>query len=130
MKVAKIARERFPAHRVIVANSSSILADLCESQDDGTTPIQINDVTPDVFRLMLSYIYGGKVSENDMKSHAREIIDATDKYGVVSLKLESEANLVEGTTFTIENVMELLLYAESKNLALLKETAMDYIVDN
>jgi hypothetical protein len=82
MKVAKIARERFPAHRVIVANSSSILADLCESHDDSTTPIiQINDVTPDVFRLLLSYIYGGKVSDDDMKSHARDIIDAADKYG-------------------------------------------------
>jgi hypothetical protein len=131
MKVAKIARERFPVHRVIVASCSSMFAELCESHDDGTTPIiQINDVKPDVFRLLLSYIYGGKVSEKDMKSHVREIIDAADKYGVVSLKLESEANLVEGTTFTIENVMELLLYAESKNLALLKETAMDYIVDN
>ena len=38
---------------------------------------------------------------------------------------------MEGTTFTIENVMEYLLYAESKNCALLKEAAsMDYIVEN
>ena len=65
-----------------------------------------------------------------MKSYVREISDAADKYGVVHLKLEAEASLVEGTTFTIENVMELLLYAESKNLALLKEAAMDYIVEN
>jgi hypothetical protein len=65
-----------------------------------------------------------------MKSHAREIIDAADKYGVINLKLEAEANLVEATTFTIENVMELLLYADSKNLALLKEAAMDFIVGN
>jgi speckle-type POZ protein len=130
MKVAKTVRETFPAHRVIVACCSSIFADLYESQDDGTTPIQINDVTPDVFRLMLSYIYGGKVSENDIKSHAREIIDAADKYGVVNLKLESEACLVEGTTFTIENVKEILIYAESKNCALLKEAAMDYVVAN
>jgi hypothetical protein len=130
MKVAKIARERFPAHRLIVANCSSILADLCASHNDDTSPIQINDVTPDIFRLLLSYIYGGKVSNDDMKSHAREIIDAADKYGVINLKLEAEANLVEATTFTIENVMELLLYADSKNLALLKEAAMDFIVGN
>jgi hypothetical protein len=87
-------------------------------------------VTPDIFRLLLSYTYGGKISNDDMKSHAKEVIDAADKYGVINLKLEAEANLVEGTTFTIENVMELLLYAESKNCALLKEASMDYIVEN
>jgi hypothetical protein len=78
----------------------------------------------------LNYIYGGKVSDDDMKSHAEEIIEAADKYGVVNLKLEAEARLVEGTTFTIENVKELLIYAESKNCALLKEAAMDYVVTN
>jgi hypothetical protein len=128
--VAKIEPVSFSAHRLIVENCSSIFAELCESHNDNTSQIQINDVKPDVFRLLLSYIYGGKVSEDDMALHAREIIDAADKYGVVNLKLEAEASLVEGTTFTIENVMELLLYADSKNLALLKEAAMDYMMEN
>jgi len=60
-----------------------------------------------------------------MKSHSKQIIDAADKYGVVNLKLEAEASFVECATFTIENVMELLLYAESKNCALLKEVPME-----
>jgi hypothetical protein len=72
----------------------------------------------------------GKLSDDDMKSHAKEILDAADKYGVVNLKLEAEASFVVGATFTIENVMEHLLYAESKNLALLKEASMDFIVEN
>jgi hypothetical protein len=75
-------------------------------------------------------MYGGKVSEDNMLLHARGVLDAADKYGVINLKLEAEANLVEGTTFTIENVMELLLYADSKNLALLKEEALDYMMEN
>jgi hypothetical protein len=75
-------------------------------------------------------MYGGKVSEDNMVLHAKEIIDAADKYGVVNLKLETEASFVKGTDFTIDNVMEHLLYAESKNCALLKEAAMDYIVEN
>jgi hypothetical protein len=130
MKVAKTAPVTFPAHRLIVENCSSILADLCESHDDSTKPIQINDVTPDIFGFLLSYIYGVKISDDDMNSHAKEVVDAADKYGVVNLKLEAEACFVEGTTFTIENVMEHLLYADSKNLALLKEAAMDFIVEN
>jgi speckle-type POZ protein len=119
-----------PAHRLIIENCSSVFADLCESHDDSTSPIQINDVTPDIFHLLLSYIYGGKVSDDDMKSHAKEVIDAADKYGVVNLKLEAEASLVEDVTFTIENVKEHILYADSKNLVLLKEAAMDFIVEN
>jgi hypothetical protein len=131
-RVARFTPITLRAHRLIIENCSSIFADLCgESQiDSSTTPIQINDVTPDIFRHLLNYIYGGKISDDDMKSHAKEIIDAADKYGVVNLKLEAEACLVEGTTFTIENVMEHLLYAESKNCALLKEASMDYIVKN
>jgi len=128
--VAKTAPATFPAHRLIVENCSSIFAELCESHDDGTTQVQINDVIPNIFRLLLSYIYGGKVSENDMVLHARDIIDAADKYGVINLKLEAEASFVVGATFTIENVMELLLYADSKNLALLKEATMDYMMEN
>jgi len=62
-----------------------------------------------------------KIANDEMKSHAKEIIDAADRFGVVNLKLEAEASIVEGTTFTLENVKELLLYAESKNCALLKD---------
>jgi hypothetical protein len=127
-KVAKIAPAIFHAHRVIITACSAILADLCQSKGDPTTPIEITDVCPGVFRYLLYYIYGGKIPDDDMKSHAKEIIDAADRYGVSTLKLEAEACLVEGTTFSLENVKELLLYAESKNCALLKEVAMDFLV--
>ena len=132
MKVAKTTPVAFPAHRCIVENCSSIFAALCVlgEGDNEKIPIQINDVKPDMFRLLLNYMYGGRLSDDDMKSHAREIIDAADKYGVVNLKLEAEVCFVEGTTFSIENVMEHLSYAESKNCALLKEAVMDFIVDN
>ena len=65
-----------------------------------------------------------------MQSNAKDIINACDKYGVVSLKLEAEACYVKSTTITVENMMDNLLYADSKNLALLKEAVMDYIVAN
>jgi hypothetical protein len=65
-----------------------------------------------------------------MKTHAKEIIDASDRYGITNLKLEAEAYFVQGITLTVENVMDHLLYADSKSCALLKEVAMDYIVEN
>jgi hypothetical protein len=129
-KKAKNSSVTFPAHRLIVRKWSSTLADLCGSSGDKTTPIQIPDVSPDVFRHLMFHLYGGKVADADMKSHAKEIFDAADKYRVVDLKLEAEASLVRATTFNMENLLDLLLFADSKNCALLKEAAMDYMVAN
>ena len=127
--VFEVGGVTFPAHRNIVSSCSTVLADLCESHGGGT--IQITGESHDIFRLLLSYIYGMTISNDNMKLHAKEIInDAADMFGVPSLKLEAEARLVEDTVITIENVMDLLVYAESKNCALLKEVAMDFIVDN
>ena len=130
MKVPKTVPITFQAHWCIVENCWSILAVLCEAHGDGTTPIQFTGEAPDVLHLLLSYIYGMKISNEDMESHAKDIIDAADRYGVISRKLEAEAFSVEATTLTVNNVKELLLYADSKNLALLKEAAIDFIVDD
>ena len=43
-------------------------------------------------------------------------------------KTGHEVRFVEATTFTMENVLDHLEYAESMNLALLKEAAMKFIV--
>jgi speckle-type POZ protein len=131
MKVAKTEPVLFPAHRCIVENCSIIFAELCESNgEDKTTPISISGVSLDVFRFLLFYMYGGKVSDDNMTTHAKEIIDAADRYGISSLKLEAEVCLVNATIFGVENLKDILLYADSKNCALLKEAAMDYMAEN
>jgi hypothetical protein len=118
MKIAKTSPVTFSAQRLIVANCSSILAELCESNgDDRTTPIQVTGVTPDVFRHILFYMYGGKISDDGMTTHAKEIIDVADRYGVTSLKLEADVCLVNATIFGVENLKDVLLYADSKNCA-------------
>mmetsp|Transcript_17910 Transcript_17910/g.32531 ORF Transcript_17910/g.32531 Transcript_17910/m.32531 type:complete len:382 (-) Transcript_17910:395-1540(-) len=119
----------FHAHRLILEDCAPVLAHLSGSGDD-LSPIPITDVKPDVFHHMLYYAYGGKVADEDLKANAMEILNAADKYEVVSLKLEAEAILVASTTITINNVMELILYANDKNSALLKEAVIDFIVEN
>ena len=80
------------------------------------TSVPITDVKPDVFRLLLWYVYGGSITEGDLKQHAKDIIDAADKYSIVNLKLEAEAVYVESTEITIDNAMDNLLYARCKEL--------------
>ena len=91
-------------------------------------PVQINGVSPETFRHLLYYCYGGKISDEDLQESAKEIIDAADRFGVANLKLEAEACLVQSMSFTLENIIDNLLYADSKNCALLLEKAMDFVV--
>ena len=104
----------------------------CGSPDgkEESTLIAIADVKPHMFRHMLHYIYGRKTSVKDLETNDKEIIDACDKYGVVHLKLEVEACYVKTAKLSIDNVLDNMLYADAKNLALLKEEVMDYIVAN
>ena len=51
----------------------------------------------------------GKVFWWSIKSHAKEIINTADRYGVATLKLVAEACLVQSVTFNLENVMENLI---------------------
>ena len=129
---SKTLRVNFHAHRCILKNSASSLYEMCGASDGGggITTVSITDVSPVIFKHMLYYSYGGKLSEQDLMANAKDIIHACDKYGLVHLKLEAEATYAKLTEFTVENMMDNLLYADSKNLALLKEKVMDYIVGN
>ena len=123
----------FHAHRIILQDGAPFLAELSKagsSSGEGITTVSITDVTPDIFKHVLFYAYGGKITEDDMKTNTKEIINAADKYGVVHLKLEAEDYYTKATTLNINNVLDNLLYADSKNLALLKESVMDFIIAN
>jgi len=129
-KRAKTSTTSFHAHRLILKKGAPTLSEMCGVSEEGITTVSIKDVTPDIFKHMLYYAYGGKLSEEELGGNAKEIINACDKYGVVHLKLEAEAAYVNSTEITLDNMMDNLLYADSKNLALLKEAVMDYIVAN
>ena len=127
----EISTADFHAHRPILQKCAPTLYEMCGvSGEGGITTVSITDVSPEIFKHMIYYAYGGKLSEDELKNNAKDIINACDKYGVVHLKLEAEAYYVESAEITMDNMMDNLLYADSKNLALLKEAVMDYIVAN
>ena len=59
-------------------------------------------------------------------------MDAAGKYGFTNLKSAAEAWHVKDLkqNFTVDNVVDELLYAEGKNCPLLKKAAMDFIVEH
>jgi len=121
----------FHAHSQILNICAPMLASLFESNEDRLmATASITDVSPDIFRHILFYVYGGSVPEADLKARAKSIIDATDRYSIVNLKLEAEAVYVKETDITMDNAMDNLLYADAKNLALLKEAVIDFLAEN
>ena len=121
----------FYAHSLILKKRSPMLAAICGSNDSsGVVTATVNDVKPEIFQHLLSYVYGGSVPEEELKAHAKDIVDAADKYSIVNLKLEAEAAYVESTDISVDNAMDNLLYADSRNCALLKEAVMNFLADN
>ncbi len=120
----------FYAHRWILEHCAPMLADICRSNDSGLVTALVDNVKPDVFHHLLSYVYGGSIPEEELEAHAKDIIDAADKHSIVSLKLEAEAAYVQSVDITFDNAMDNLLYADSMNCALLKEAVMTFLADN
>ncbi|KAL7524776.1 hypothetical protein ACHAWF_001087, partial [Thalassiosira exigua] len=92
--------------------------------------VPISGMKPDIFRHALYYAYGGSITDDEMKAHAKDIIVAAHKFGMSNLKLEAEASYFRSTTMSLDNVMDNLLYADAKNCALLKEAAIDFVAEH
>ena len=68
--------------------------------------------------------------EEDLATHAKDIIVAADKYSIIILKLEAEAAYVKSANTTMQSAMDDLLYADAKNCPLLKEAVMNFLTAN
>jgi len=125
-KRAKTPTSTFHAHHIFLRLNAPALADMC-NPGDVSAPTAINNIQPATFKDMLYYCYGGKISEENLRQNAKEIIEAADRFGVVNLKLEAEACYVDTVELTLDNIIGVVSYADSKNLALLKERCMDFL---
>ena len=63
--------------------------------EEDSTSIPIKGVKPQIFRHLLYYVYGGTISNETLKDHANEIIDAADRFGIGHLKVVAEASYVK-----------------------------------
>lgn len=129
-KKAKASPTHFYAHRLILQQCCTQLLEQCGSGWGGKTSVTIAGVTTDSFHLLLAYLYGVKVPENELVANAKDLIAAADKFRISPLKLLAEACFVNSTQISVENMMEHLVYADKMNCALLKEAVMDFIVEN
>ncbi|KAL7509582.1 hypothetical protein ACHAXN_006526 [Cyclotella atomus] len=128
--VFAVKRQSFHAHlNVLKTMAPNLFRTLGLDEHDKSEPVPIGDVAPDIFQTMLEYIYGGDVYISDVRT-AKAVIEATDKYGVDTLKPAAEKRYLEMFKFSKGNVTETLLYADAKNCSLIKEAAKTYLMDH
>lgn len=131
------AAKTFHAHRLILKACAPDLALLCMDSGVQTrsrasltpSPTQVSiKADPDAFSLFLDYVYGKETTSFDWETHARSVLELANKYNVPSLKVEAEVRYVEYFKFTVDNVIEQILYADAMECPLLREASMKFIL--
>jgi len=128
--------QRFYAHRLILRMSAPSLAEYCDgvaaSSDfvDALLVVPVSNVRHAVFHHLLYYVYGGIIAAEVLKELSRDIIEVADRFGLGHLKVLAEGYYVESTTINVGNLFEIYHFSDTKKCALLKETVMNFILDN
>eukprot|EP00985_Skeletonema_marinoi_P000084 scaffold22_cov225-Skeletonema_marinoi.AAC.12 len=116
------------AHKFILETNAPALARLCECVDTSAT-VHIQDVSVEAFRFVLKYIYGGSPpNQQDVLKYGKEIIEAANRYGVSSLKLEIERSFIELRVVDTSNCLDFICFAQENSCTALKEYAISYLI--
>ena len=119
----------FYAHRVILKAQAPGLCELAEHFDI-ESPMSITGVLPNVFEIMLKYVYGNGILAHEWKELSKPILDASGKYGLSALRSKAEAWHVKNLNLSVDNAIDELLYADGTHCLLIKKVSTDFIVEN
>ena len=116
----------FPAHKVILAARSPVFARMFEHnmQESSNNRVEIDDIHHDVFKVMLVYIYTGRVP-NTVGDLAYDLLYAADKYQLDHLKALCEQQLSKN--LTVENAARTVQLAHMHNAPVLKGNTLQFI---
>ncbi|CAK8671392.1 speckle-type POZ protein B-like [Clavelina lepadiformis] len=117
--------KEYKAHKAIVAARSPVFRAMFEHEMEESkfNRVEISDITQDVFKSMLTFLYTGK--SPDLDQMASQLLAAADKYALDRLKVMCEESLC--SNLSVENVAETLILADLHNASQLKSMAIDFI---
>ncbi|KAL9189145.1 hypothetical protein ACHAXT_011635 [Thalassiosira profunda] len=114
------------AHRTLFVANAPVLAAFSE-RSDKNRPVEIQDTSLEAFHVVLRYVYGGEIPGRDIiKSMGIELLGAANRFGVVGLKMELEAMIVQLGVVTTSNLVDFLLFADATSCAHLREHCMAF----
>eukprot|EP01082_Thalassiosira_pseudonana_P004701 g3973.t1 g3973 contig15:54904-55419(+) len=101
----KKSYKRYHAHRALLEKFAPSLASLSESYDN-TNPMVVSGVDRIIFGAVLRYVYGNSLDDVDWEKESKNLIDAADRFGVTTLKIEAEVRHLKYCKFTVDNVVD------------------------
>lgn len=124
-----VAGKRFKVHRNILSArceyfKAMFTSGLKESTD---SEIEIQDIEPHVFEIILQFIYTEKLPDN-LESVAKDLLVGADKYQLQELVKICENHLTQ--KITMENCAELLVFSDLYRQNRLKQMVIAFIKAN
>ena len=126
------SREEIRANKLMLMARSPVFARMFQSNmvEKNTNTIEIVDIDPDVFKVVLAYVYTGKIKEEVIGClyHIKQVLVAADKYEMKRLAALCENLLVNH--LTEENAASLLAFASKYCDDAMKQVVISYIVSD
>ena len=126
------SREEIRANKLMLMARSPVFARMLQSNmvEKNTSTIEIVDIDPDVFKVVLAYVYTGKVKEElvGCLCQIEQVLMAADKYEMKRLVALCENLLVNH--ITDENAASLLAFASKYCSDAMKRVVIGYIVSD
>lgn len=120
--------EELKAHKAIICASSPVFTAMFEhaTEERREGRVEIVDVTYDILKEMLRFIYTGEV--DNLETHAEELYEAANKYCLDDLKQLCERTLIKRITTT--NVCQYLKLFDMFNSKNMKTKCINFIANN
>lgn len=117
----------FKVHKAILASRSEVFEAMFEHpfKENLTNRVEIEDIEPDVFHVLLRFIYTGQVSLAEMGTFAVGLYAAADKYMLNELKIACENHLVR-RPMSADYCSELLFFTSKYPAEHLKQEAIKF----
>ena len=122
--------QRIGGHLHILTARSPVFAAMFqhEMEETKTGQVSIQDITQDIFKQLLHYIYSGRLLSPLTEASAQPLFEAADKYDIVDLKEECVSFLL--TCIRVDNVINLMSWADLHFVDELKQLALKFVVLN
>ena len=121
-----VGAEEFRVHAAVLSARSSVFKALLHRKGDRKS-ISLSEIEPDVFKLLLRYLYTGELPQGDaatVEVH-QHLLVAADRFDVASLFQACECALIG--SLSVESVGYTLVLAEQHGAKILKSTALQYV---
>lgn len=126
-----LENEKFFCHKLILTTRSEVFAAMFNSEmvEKQQGEIKIIDIRPEIFKLVLEFIYSGQISNYKNEEISwYELMLAADKYNIKSLRDICAQKLAEN--LNPDNAIDTLIIAHRLNNDDLKKESASFIILN